>query len=200
MIGVKIQQNVHYWDTITRKLNITVEQGIQDVARLAATKAAASTFPTGTSNKTKDVLEKAIYKDINRAYLVVDERNQHINDEDGNYLLRHRERKGRVPDTVERIAIRREDYNKLKDRFVKRAGMAKAGWLQAAADVKSGVRVPAWLRKHGQLLGSADIRKDSVTVTNHCKYASELITQQQLRNIMINAFQGLYKRAQRMKL
>lgn len=187
-----------YWATIQHKLKKTIAEGIQDVARLACTKAANSTFPKGTSAKTKDMLEKAIYKDINRAYIAIDEHPKQLH-EDGSYLLRHRGSRGRVPEGLERKFIQRVDYEHIVDKLVKRAGLAKAGYLDAAKKLKGNSRVPVWLRKE-QDLSDVRITSGSVTITNRVKYASYLITDRQLENLMKNAYDGLIKQAEKIKL
>lgn len=191
MIKVKITTPDDYWKTIERKLNKTVEEGIIDVARLAAQKCATSTFPSGTSGKVKNSLHNAIFKDINRAYLVD---NNTEETDDGSYLMSNRNAKGRVSVGLQRKPMKRADYEQLKERFVKTAGMVKAGWLQAALQLSPKVRVPAWLRKD-QDLADVQITKTSVTITNKVQYASNLITERQIKNAIINSYKGLYKLA-----
>lgn len=199
MIKVKLETpSNQYWDTITKKLKITVSDGIKDVARLASERAARATFPGGTTNKTKESLYKSIYKDVNRAYLPVP-MGKSVGSDDGDYLLRHRNSKGRVPAGVEQLVVNYADYDKIKERLVKRAGMVKAGWLQAASDLKQKTRIPVWLRKE-QNLSDVIIKDDYVIVINRVRYASNLITDKQLKNLMENAFTGLIRRAERMKL
>lgn len=199
MIKVKLETpSNQYWDTITKKLKITVSDGIKDVARLASERCARSTFPGGTTNKTKESLEKTIYKDINRAYLPVPI-DKKLDSEDGQYLLRHRNARGRVPEGTKQLVINYDDYDRIRERLVKRAGMAKAGWLQAARELRAKNRIPVWLRKE-QNLADVIVKPDYVIVINKVRYASELITDKQLKNAMENAFTGLIKRAQRMKL
>lgn len=197
MIKVKITTPDAFWKTINQKLKKTISEGLVDVAVAASNGAARSTFPSGTTNKTKDSLEKAIYKDINRAYFAVD--SDTLDREDGEYLLKNRNHKGRIPYGVERQKIRRSDYDDIKEKLTKRAGMAKAGWLQASKHLRGTTRIPQWLRK-SQDLASVTITPESVTIRNKIKYAGELITESQLKRIMINAYKGLYKRAEKMKL
>lgn len=194
MIKVKITTPDAYWNTITKKLNKTVEEGVQDVARLAAQKCANSTYPSGTSSKTRDTLNNTIYKDVNRAYIVANTDNT----DDGDYLLKNRNNKGRVSVGIKRKGISRAEYERLKEKFVKTAGMAKAGWLQAAQELSPKARVPVWLRKD-QKLATVLVTKNSVTITNNVKYASNLITDGQIRNAIINSYKGLFKLAEKIK-
>lgn len=198
MIRVRIDTpNNYYWNTITKKLKITVEQGVRDVARLACERAARSTYPSGTSNKTKESLHKSIYKDVNYAYLPV--ANKNLESEDGDYLLAHRNNRGRVPSNTKQKVITFADYDRIKERLVRHSGMAKAGYLQAARKLKDSNRIPVWLRKEINL-STVSIQGQTVMITNHVRYASNLITDRQLKNLMENAFKGLIGRANRIKL
>lgn len=195
MFEVSINNPKQYWETLNKKLGKTMSEGLVDVARLACQKAANSTFPSGTSNKTKDILLKAIYKDMNRAYIT----DNHAEHETGDYLLRHRNTKGRIPEGINRRGITKDDYEALRAKFQQRAGMVKAGWLQAARKLKTDSRIPVWLRKD-QDLARVSIKSDIITITNEVRYASDLITDQQLKNLMENSFKGLLKKAEKMKL
>lgn len=197
MIQVKLETPPNeYWLMITRKLNITVSEGIKDVARLASERAAKATFPSGTSNKTKESLEKTIYKDVSRAYFAIPDNN--LPTESGEYLLRHRNNRGRVSEGTNKKFISFEDYEYISDRFIERAGIAKAGWLQAAKELRQKSRIPKWLRKEIDL-ADVIVKKDYVIVINRVKYASNMITDKKLKNVMENAFTGLYKRASKIK-
>jgi hypothetical protein len=195
VIRVKITNPDAYWKTIEKQLNKTVEEGIKDVGRLAAIKCASSTFPSGTSGKVKTSLQNAIFKDVNRAYIV----NEHSTEtDDGSYLQSHRNSKGRVSVGLQKKPLKRADYEKIKQRLVKTAGLVKAVWLQAASQLSAKVRVPAWLRK-GEDLADVVVTKRSVTITNKVKYASNLITDKQIENAIKNAYKGLFKLALRKK-
>ena len=77
--------------------------------------------------------------------------------------------------------------------------MAKAGYLQAAQQLKEKNRIPVWLKKDANL-ADVSITDTVILITNKVKYASNLITDKQLQNAMENAFKGLLKRAERMRL
>jgi hypothetical protein len=197
MVNIQIINPDRYWATLQRKLGLTMSEGLKDVARLACERAAKSTFPSGITNKTKEALEKSIYKDVNHAYLAVP--NERLPSENGDYLFSHRNERGRVPSTTRQKAISFSDYTNIKQNLVKNAGMAKAGYLDAAKQLKDTVRVPVWLRKR-QVLATVSISDTTIVVINHVKYASNLITDKQLQNAMENAFKGLLKRAEKMRL
>jgi hypothetical protein len=192
---VKVTNPDDFWKTIERNLNKSIEEGVKDVGRLAAIKCASATFPSGTSGKTKNSLQNAIFKDVNRAYIV----NEHSTEtDDGSYLQSHRNNKGRVSVGLQRKPLKRAEYEKIKQRLVKSAGMAKAAWLQAASQLSHKTRVPAWLRKDKDL-ATVIVTKTSVTIINRVRYAAHLITDKQLKNAITNSYKGLFKLALRKK-
>ena len=193
MITATVSDPKAYWQEIRTKLNKSIAEGLKDVARLGAIGAASATYPRGTSGKTRDTLHKAIFKDVARAYNPNGQES-----DDGSHLLTNRNAKGRVPSGVERMRISRDSYDRIKLNMLKRAGMAKSGWLAAAANIDSKTRIPVWLRKETPNLGYAVIRKNRVTIGNRVNYSNRLLPPEAARRVAVNAMKNYHKRALRL--
>jgi len=79
-------------------------------------------------------------------------------------------------------------------------GTAKAGFLQAGESLGSKFRIQKWLKKAGGL-GTSLIKYDGwktlVTITNHCSYASEVLSETKIQQAIRNAYTSQIKRLEK---
>lgn len=223
---------------LTKDLNKTAEQTITEMAQIGGRQLAHVIEPYGLGEKAKEISEKAIYKDVHRAYDYVGQtynalrkisqkiaiafsnavRNNDFtaaeryarkylpgfemrHSDSGNHLEKVRGPRGRVPASVPVMGISNSsDLDGIKEQKKLTAGLAKAGWLQAAKNISSKTRVPSWLRKK-QNVGYAKKASSgwnfSVTLYNTVRYASALTTGAKKMQAVRWAYRNQVKRMER---
>jgi hypothetical protein len=238
MISVKIdyknlERSLNEFST---KLNKEVESSIVEMAQLGSRQLAHLTQPYGTSTKQKNILETAVYKDVNKAYSTIGRTFADLkvlnrraaaayikaikandltaaesivekvlinytevkNSDSGEYLQSLRNSRGRVETREPINIIDNGVIETIKKKSILRAGLVKAGFLKAGEIIKSKFRIPKWLRS-SENIGSAKVNsrgsKTVVTLTNHVRYASSVISpgdiQKAIRNAYINQLKKL---------
>ncbi len=112
----------------------------------------------------------------------------------GQYLEGKRSSKGRVPNgTAPMNIVADSALDHIRANKILTAGNSKAGFLQAGAAIGSKIRIQSWLRKKHRL-GSA--KKSfmafvkSVTIINHVKYVSNLLTGSKVNSAIAYAYRN----------
>lgn len=124
------------------------------------------------------------------------------NVDSGQLLDNNRNSKGRVTKATNPRGIKNtSEIEALKAKKKLRAGLAKSGWIQAGIAILSKTRVAAWLKNKSGGLGEGKILragwKTTVTLTNHVKYASDVISSSQIRAAIKNAYMNQIKKLQK---
>ena len=87
-----------------------------------------------------------------------------------------RDRRGRVRKVREKTPVAAVDYRRYQKLVMGRVGWLASGWNAAA--IKLGVRVPAWIARHGSSAGQAAVKLEgwspSVDIVNRVKYGGEV--------------------------
>jgi hypothetical protein len=87
-----------------------------------------------------------------------------------------RDRRGRVRRVREKTLVAAADYRRYQKLVMGRVGWLASGWNAAA--VKLGVRVPAWIARHGSSAGQVAVKLEgwspSVEIINRVKYGGEV--------------------------
>jgi hypothetical protein len=122
------------------------------------------------------------------------------NNDDGGYLQSLRNSRGRV-DTKQPMNILDDGViEKIKKTAVLKAGLVKAGFLKAGEIVKSKFRIPKWLRS-SENIGSAKVSnskgKTVVTLTNHVRYSSSMISPADINKAVKNAYVNQLRKMKR---
>lgn len=181
-------------DKFGKAVNKESQDILKEIARNGANSAASTTFPRGTTSKVRDSLHKAIYKDIIRSYIPVE--NTTITD-DGSHLESKRTSKGRVPSFSNRKVISQASYESIRREKIRLSGLVKAAWLEAGNSIGAkNIRVPVWLRKDykfGESSVTGNGWESTVTVKNNVKYSSNLITDSQLQRILTYSYLNYMK-------
>lgn len=192
MITVKIENADQMRKELTefgKALNKEASEIIKEIARNGAKNAANTTFPRGTTSKTRDSLTKAVYRDIIKSY--EPHGNVTVTD-DGSYLEGKRGTKGRVRDYNNRMKISYQSYEDIRAKKTKTIGLVKAAWMEGANSIgTTRIRVPVWLRKDYSFGDSTVTGNDwqtSVEVKNNVDYASNVISDNQLRRILTSTY------------
>jgi hypothetical protein len=216
-------------EKFSKALNKSVEESVIELGQSAAYQLAYRVQPFGVSNKSKEILHKAIYKDVSKAYKTTGTTYADIklknpklaaaymkaveaNDlraaerivdkvlsnytaveatDSGDYLQSIRNQKGRV-DTDKPMNLTNEGQIKsLKDKLAPRAGLVKAGFMKAGESLGWKRRVPKWLQNAIPLGSSKILRngyKTVVTLINHVRYASNVMSDSQAQAAIKNAY------------
>lgn len=222
----------------SKKLDKEVSDSVVEMAQLASKQLAHHTQPFGTSEKQKNILQSAIYKDVNKAYSTIGrtyvdikalDRSQAAayinaikandlqaaeniiervlvdytevkNSDAGEHLQSLRNSRGRVDRRSPMNLIDNGAIEDIKRKVVVRAGLVKAGFLKAGEAIKSKFRIPAWLRS-SENIGSATVElrgsKTSVTLINHVRYASSMISPSNIQNALRKAHINQLKKLKR---
>lgn len=222
----------------SKALDKEVGTQIVEMAALGSQQLARLTQPYGLATKQKNILESAVYKDVNKAYSgigktyndlrVMDRRKaaayikaikandltaaENIiegvlvnytevrNNDDGGYLQSLRNSRGRVETSQPMNVLDDGVIAKIKKTAILKAGLVKAGFLKAGEMIKSKFRVPKWLRS-SENIGTAKVTgskgKTVVTLTNHVRYASTMITPADINKAVRNAYVNQLKKMKR---
>lgn len=118
----------------------------------------------------------------------------------GEYLQSIRGSKGRVTKDAPISLINDQEIESIRREKILSAGTAKAGFLQAGQSIGSKKRIPAWLKKSG-VLGSSNIVRNGwktvVTIINHVRYASNILSESRVNKAVRSAYKFHIKNLQR---
>jgi hypothetical protein len=119
----------------------------------------------------------------------------------GDHLDSVRDKNGRVGKNAKIMGISNDsEIDSIKTKKVASAGMAKAGWLQAAKSLGSKARIDKFFRKSENLGTSSVDRKQWETVVylhNKVTYVSNLLTQSKINAAVKNAYTNQVKKLER---
>ena len=196
MISIKIEGEATLKRTLEKYGKAVGKESaeiIEDIAVSGAKYLANNTRPFGVSNKTKDVLMKAVYKDVLKVYVGT---NATSHTDDGSYMEKFRNRKGRIPKRVDPMFVSPTNLQEIMKRKTENVGDAKEGWFDAIKDLKNIKRIPAWLKKTidlGTSTKKGDGIKTEVALTNTCKYINNLITNADIQKSLGLAYKNYIK-------
>ncbi len=137
----------------------------------------ASKGSTGTAAKKQG--EAAIINDLARVMLPVrPRRNEQVQDAQDIYKRFRDKRTGRInPRNLQKpYPVTTADYNVLKKALLLHVGWLAAGWNAAAQ--KLGVKLPAWITRHGTSQGiifvTSDGRRFRIEISNAVKFVGNV--------------------------
>lgn len=223
---------------LTRDLNKKAADSIIEMAQSGGRQLAIRVQPYGLGQKTKDNLQKMVYKDIHKAYDYVGQTFRELykinkstayafsraaNNGDlkaaemyaktvmanfemqysdsGQHLDSVRTQNGRVASGAKVMGISNDsEIDNIKAKKVTTAGMAKAGWLQAAKSLGSKARIDKFFRKSENLGTSSVNRRQWETVVylhNKVTYVSELLTPSTINAAIKNAYTNQVKKLEK---
>jgi hypothetical protein len=174
----------------------TVEQGIQTMARSAASMLAIKTQPFGVSEKTYGKMKNLIAKQAHRAIS-----HANVAGIEGSAKSVHRQIRvdGKVPKGLQtdgqfrRSPISFGERKHYVDMHVKTAGKIKAAWIEAGESV-TGKRMPAkpWIRRHigkgrGKSEKSGEGLDYKITIINTIPWAGGLIYESDIEDATTGA-------------
>ena len=137
-------------------------------------------------------------ENIARKYIhIIDVRN---GDDNGSYLESLRNSKGRVPRSEPIGLTDRNDLEQLKIKKIITAGVAKAGFLQAADAAGSKTSIPKWLRKTKTWGSSRLVKRGWETICsiiNDVPYVSAMLPESVKNAAIANAYQNQIKKMQK---
>jgi hypothetical protein len=142
----------------------------------------AAEFHKGNTQKAEDIVKKVIQGYTLRS------------GDSGSYLESVRNHNGRVDDNVTPMGLTSNGaISKLKAKKMLTAGTAKSGFIQAGESVGKSVSVQSWLKKKSKLGTSRKqfsklIKK--ITLINHVRYVSKLISQGDMNAAMASAMRS----------
>jgi len=161
-----------------------VEDGIDQIARGGAKQLAIKVQPFGIAAKAQGILEGTVAKQAHRAIS-----NANVTGKVGTAAIVHRQirdNRGRVPKGIadegrnKREPIGTGERNSHVDKQVKKAGRAKAAWIEAGEKVNGKkINVKQWISRHvGAGFGDAKKKgkglKYSVEISNSTPYIGKI--------------------------
>lgn len=180
MISIKIEGEQNLKRVLTqygKAVNKESAEIIEDIAVSGARYLANNTNPFGLSGKTKDVLMRAVYKDVTRVYIASD---KSTSTDDGSYMNKFRNRNGRIPNKIkEPMFISPTNMQEIMKAKTENVGNAKEGWFDSIKSLKNQKRIPKWLKKPidlGSATKKGDGIKTEIALTNSCRYIGKLIS------------------------
>ena len=94
----------------------------------------------------------------------------------------------------------RGDLEQIKEMKKNSAGLAKAAWFQAGADIKSPHKAPVWLRKQfnlGRAKKSKSGWKTVVSLFNKVKYIADILSPYKINKAQVEAYKGTIKKMEK---
>jgi hypothetical protein len=195
----KMEETLRKFATATGK---TVEDGIQNIARIGAKQLAIKVQPYGITGKAKTMLHGIVAKQAHRAIS-----NANVTGIEGSAAAVHLKarQRGRVPREIQtkgqfkRKPIPITERNAHVDRQVKKIGRAKAAWIEAGEKINGGaIKVQKWLRSvigggYGAAIKRGNGMGYSVELRNSTPYIDKIQFTQDTAAAVISAMKAGFK-------